>query len=135
MVTIVLLNVDWMWAIPSGTFFFSRFFAVFLLGLAMDPPGHQITWLLFLPGNRPAGPLARSGIRVRALAAAGQTLAVPQAPVGPDVHEPLDRHGDVPAEIPLHLVLLVDDVADSRHFRIGDLVRLRLVGNARFAED
>jgi len=34
MVTMVLLNVDWMWAIPSGTFFFSRFFPVFLLGLA-----------------------------------------------------------------------------------------------------
>ena len=25
MVTIVLLNVDWMWACPTGTFFFSRF--------------------------------------------------------------------------------------------------------------
>ncbi len=26
MVTIVLLNVAWMWACPEGTFFFSRFF-------------------------------------------------------------------------------------------------------------
>jgi hypothetical protein len=26
-VTIVLLNVDWMWACPTGTFFRSRFFA------------------------------------------------------------------------------------------------------------
>ena len=25
MVTIVLLKVDWMWACPVGTFFFSRF--------------------------------------------------------------------------------------------------------------
>jgi hypothetical protein len=41
MVTMVLLNVDWMWAIPSGMFFFSRFFPVFLLGLAMGPPGNQ----------------------------------------------------------------------------------------------
>jgi hypothetical protein len=26
MVTIVLLKVDWIWACPVGTFFFSRFF-------------------------------------------------------------------------------------------------------------
>jgi hypothetical protein len=33
-VMIVLLNVAWMWAMPTGMFFFSFFFAV-RLGLAM----------------------------------------------------------------------------------------------------
>jgi len=38
MVTTVLLNVDWMWAIPVATFFFTFFLAVFPFGAVLGVP-------------------------------------------------------------------------------------------------
>ena len=69
MVTIVLLNVDLMWAWPCTTFFFSRLRAFFALGFAMCVsslarcvPNYFFRAAFFLPAIVFFGPL-----RVRAL--------------------------------------------------------------------
>src|SRR6266545_2196484 len=57
--------------------------------------------------------LARAGIGVGALPANRQALAVPDAAIRADVHEPLDAHGDLAPEIALDLVLALDNVAQA----------------------
>src|ERR1700719_2373208 len=58
---------------------------------------------LLLVGNRAlARALAGARVGPRALAAHGQTPAVPDPPVAADFHQTLDVHGDVLAEIALH---------------------------------
>src|SRR5262245_5305119 len=57
-VTIVLLNVDLIWAWPWTTFFFSRRRAFFALGFAIDPLCLLLRLGLLLPGDRLLRPLA-----------------------------------------------------------------------------
>src|SRR5712664_1248246 len=47
-----------------------------------------------------------------AMPAHGKTLAVPDAPVAADVHQPLHAHRHLAAQVALDLVLALDDVAD-----------------------
>src|SRR5512132_32062 len=59
-VTIVLLNVDLIWACPCRTFFFSRRFVFFALGLAMRcglPFAYFFFAIFFLPAIAFFGPL------------------------------------------------------------------------------
>src|SRR6476620_6534655 len=58
--------------------------------------------LLLLAGDRLGRTLAGAGIGVGALATNRQTLAVTQATVVTEVHEPLDVHRHVTAEVTLH---------------------------------
>ena len=117
-VTIVLLNVDWMCAMPLGTFFLT-----FLLRLApLRPRGapssiaSAMAYARRLAGSACAAPLAGlmhlalaralAGARVgvRALAAHRQALAVAQAAVAAEVHQALDVHRDLAAQIAFDLV-------------------------------
>src|SRR5580704_2742099 len=78
---------------------------------------------LLLVGNRAlARALTRAGVGPRALAAHGQTPAVPYPPVAADFHQALDVHGDVLAEITLHATLLLYDAADLPDVVFGQIL-------------
>src|SRR5947209_1995831 len=85
--TIVLLKLVLMWAWPKG---------MFLRGLRRPRPRAGRCWATLLLHLLPAGDLhplralARARVRLRALAVRGQPAAVPQAPIGADLHQPLD---------------------------------------------
>src|SRR5512145_3176343 len=77
-VMIVLLNVDWTWATPVGTFFFSFFLRVLLrirsFAMVARPRSRQAPLLgrrrgLLGPDGRPLLAAAGPGVGVRALSA------------------------------------------------------------------
>src|SRR4051794_36342067 len=78
--------------------------------------------LLLLAGDRPRRPLAGPRIGVRALTADRQAAAMAQAPIGPEIHQPLDVHGDVTPKIALHEVVAVDYLANLQYLGVGKLV-------------
>src|SRR5690606_2447051 len=78
--------------------------------------------LLLLAGDGFRRALAGAGVGVGALAADGQALAVAQAAVAAEVHEPRDVHRDFTAQVALDRVVRVDVFADREHFGIGQLV-------------
>src|SRR6266487_945204 len=109
MVTWVLLKEACTWAIPCTTCFFSffPFFAPTTLVISLD------SWALLRADHGPPRPLAGAGVRVRALAPHRQVAPVAHSPVGADLHEALDVHGDVLAKVALHAPLAVDDLGDA----------------------
>src|SRR4029077_1455280 len=128
MVTIVLLNVDWMWACPIGMFFRSRFLArVARFRSAMDLLCAQL--LTALTGPMWAGSgfglllatdadgAARSatlpGVRLGALSAHRQVAPMPDAAVGADIHQALDVLAHLAPQVSLDLVAAVDDLTQS----------------------
>src|SRR5215204_3552824 len=76
---------------------------------------------LLLAGDRLRLALAGAGVGVGALAAHRQAAAVAQAPVGAEIHEPLDVHRHFAAQVALDDVVAVDGLADLKHFRVGQL--------------
>src|SRR5690606_37423817 len=56
--------------------------------------GHRALYL-FLAGDRPGAALAGARVGVCALAADRQALAVAQAAIAAEIHEPLDVHADL----------------------------------------
>src|SRR5262249_51162626 len=52
-------------------------------------------------------------VGVRALAAHGQVPAVAHPAVGADLHQALDVHGDLLAQVALHVAFLIDDLGDA----------------------
>src|SRR5688572_6301672 len=73
-----------------------------------------------------ARPLAGARVGVRALAAHREAAPVTQAAVAAEVHEALDVHRHLAAQIALDLVLGLEDVADATDLvlveRVGPLV-------------
>src|SRR3990170_3631387 len=103
MVTIVLLNEAWICAMPSATFFLTFFRArADAVCCSCCWEGVVLLAMVALPGLRGlagrhvqldgglARPLARARIGARALTAHRQALAVAQAAVAAEVHEPFD---------------------------------------------
>src|SRR5207244_9164396 len=98
MVTIVLLNVDWMWACPIGTFFRSRFLArVARFRSAMKLlcaqlcaqtgpmwPGSGLDLLLATDAHSAARSAALPGVRLRALSPHREVAPMSHAPVDAD---------------------------------------------------
>src|SRR5262249_45270568 len=80
-------------------------------------------------------PLAGPGVGVGALAADRQTLPVAQAAIAAEVHEPLDVHGDLTAEIALDLVVGLDDLADGAGLLLGEVLGPGGQGDARLGHD
>src|SRR3569623_45854 len=78
--------------------------------------------LFLLAGDRLGRPLAGARIGVCALATNRQAAAVPQATVVAKIHQPLDVHRHLAAEVTLDHVVLVDRFADLDHFGVGQLV-------------
>ncbi len=55
-----------------------------------------------------------------------------EAPVGAEVYESLDVDGDFAAQIALHHIVPVDDLADLEHFGIGELIDPLAFSNVDF---
>src|SRR5512139_764725 len=134
-VMIVLLKVAWMWATPTGTFR-RTFLFPFFFGVAIVPPRPLFLrgFLLLGDGALPR-PLPGARVGVGALAAGRQPLAVPQPPVAPQIHQPLDVHGDFLAKVPLDAVVRVDDVPDPRDLVFRQRGRPQVRRNARLRQD
>src|SRR5712691_7550752 len=117
MVTWVLLKEAYTWAMPCTTCFFS-FFAFFAPTTFVIPGPLN----LLRADHGPPRPLAGAGVRVGALAPHGQVAPVAHPPVGADLHEALDVHGDVLAKIALHAPLAVDDLGDAAGLLFGEVL-------------
>src|SRR5580658_7105863 len=76
----------------------------------------------FLAGDRPRRTLARAGIGMSALSPHRQPLAMAQAPIAAEIHQPLDVHGHLAAQIAFDRVVVVDDLADAQHLVVGQLM-------------
>src|ERR687888_790588 len=74
--------------------------------------------------------LAGAAVRLRALAVHGQAAAVPDAAVGPDLAEALDRLRALAAEVALDLEVLVDVLAELRDLLVGEVTDLRVLREA-----
>ena len=82
--------------------------------------GHLLANLL-LSGDRLLRSLAGACVGMGALAVDRQALAVPDALVAPDLHLALDVLGHVSAQVPLHLEVGVDVVAEPGHLFVGQI--------------
>src|SRR5262249_29635346 len=85
--------------------------------------------LLLLPGYRLGRTLTRAGIGMGALSANREPAAMPQPPVATQIHQPLDVHGHVAAQISFHKEIAVDDLANLQHFLVGQLRYPALFGD------
>src|SRR3546814_20892205 len=87
-------------------------------------------------GDRPCRALAGPRVGLGALAAHRQALAVPQAAVAAEVHEALDVHRHVAAQVALHHELAFHGHPDALHPAVSKLVdpstSARLVGTKWF---
>src|SRR5580765_6820513 len=70
--------------------------------------------------------LARTRVRLRALAVHRQPAPVAQAAVRADLGQPLDRLRALTAEVAFHLEVRVDVVAELRDFLVGQVLDLRV---------
>ena len=61
-----------------------------------------------------------------ALAAHRQSLAMAQAAIAAEIHQPFDVHRDAPAEIAFDLEVAVDDLANADHLVVAQLIDARL---------
>src|ERR1700753_2522681 len=132
MVTVVLLKVAATWATPTATFFFSFLRArpaPFLSATAMLL-GHFL-----LAGDGLGRPLAGAGVGMGALATDGQALAVAQAPIAAQIHQALDVHGDVAAQIAFHQIVAVDDFANLDDLGLGQIADAAGRIDAQLADD
>ena len=112
---------------------------VLLLLLALLGPddlrAHLDSLDLLRADHAPPRPLARAGVRVRALPPHGQVPAVAAAAVGADLHEPLDVHRDLLAEVALDAALGVEDPGDAAHLLLGEVLDPHARLDAGLAED
>ena len=58
-----------------------------------------------------------------------------KASVGTDIHQPFDVGGNVPSEISLHLVFLLDDISNANHLGLREFVHLRVLIDIRLREN
>src|SRR4051812_40310242 len=91
--------------------------------------------LLLLAGDRLRLALAGAGVGVGALAADREALAVPQTPVAGQVHQPLDVHRRLAAEVALHAMLGVDGLAQMEHLLVREILDPPLGRDAQFGGD
>src|SRR3954468_19334324 len=90
---------------------------------------------LLLAGDRAARTLLRARVRMRALTADRQTLAMADATVGADVHQSLDVHRDFGAERAFDLEITVDHLAKLRHVGVGQITNPEIRIDTRLLEN
>src|SRR5262249_45926277 len=78
--------------------------------------------LFLFAGDRARRTLARPRIGMGALPAHRKTLAVPQPAIAAEIHQPLDVHRDLPAEVALDRVIAVDQLAHAQYLVVGHLM-------------
>src|SRR5919204_3674405 len=120
-----------MCAMPSATFFLTFLRAradavccsccwlgVFRLAIS----SRLASWHVHLD-RRLARPLAGSGVGARALAAHGQPLAMAHTAIAAEVHQALDRHGDLATQVAFNGEA-GDVLAQPLHLRVGEVLDL-----------
>src|SRR6201999_2888833 len=90
---------------------------------------------LLLAGDGLGRALAGARVGVRALATDRQTLAMAQAAVAAQVHQPLDVHRYFAAQVTLDHVVAVDQFTDLEHLGIGGLRHAPLLREAEISHD
>src|SRR5690606_20616640 len=136
MVTIVLLNVELICAIPLSTFLRSRRRGLALvLAFAKQIAPLLRLRLLLLPGYRAARPFPRARIGARPLAAHGQAAAVAQATIAADVDEALDVALHLAAQVAFHHEVLRDVLAQAVHLILEQISHARVGIHARRFHD
>src|SRR5262245_27684014 len=91
-------------------------------------------WLL-LDHDTLAAPLPGARVRMGALSADGQALAVTDATVAADVHQPLDAHRHLAAQVALHLVLALEDVPQAPGLIVAPVLHALARIHARLDEE
>src|SRR5262249_50801962 len=89
---------------------------------------------LLLDHDALARALAGTGVRVSALATHGQALAVTDATIGADVHQPFHVHRDLATEVTFHLDLALEDLAHAAGLVLGPRLHALVVVDARLRE-
>src|SRR5690606_2800260 len=84
--------------------------------------GDNRSGLLLLPGDRLGLALAGARIGMRALAADGQALAMAQTAIAGEIHQALDVHRRIAAQVAFYRVVGIDGFADLQHFLIGQVL-------------
>src|SRR5206468_1469800 len=79
--------------------------------------------------------LAGARVGVRTLTARRQTLAVTQPAVAAQVHQALDVHRHLAAEVTLDLVGVLDDLADLARLVLGEVLGAGGEVDARLGDD
>src|SRR6185503_13335153 len=79
--------------------------------------------------------LARPRVGARALAARRQVAPVAQPAVAADLHEPLDVHGDLLAEIAFHPAHFLEHAADLPHVVLGQILDADVRADAGRSQD
>src|SRR5919198_4371203 len=100
-----------------------------------SPRGRHLLRCLLAAADGLLRALARAGVRLRALAVHGQAAAVPDAAVGPDLAEALDRLRALAAEGAPDLEVLVDVLAELRDLLVGEVTDLRVLREAERRAD
>ena len=80
-------------------------------------------------------PLAGAGVRLRTLPVHRQAAPVPDATVGADLGEALDRLLPVAPQVPLDLEIRVDVVAELRDLLVGEVADLRVRAQTELGRD
>ena len=95
---------------------------------------HGLLRHFLLAGDRFGGTFARARIGVRALAADRQALAVTQAAIAAEIHQPLDVHRHFAAQIAFDEIVAVDRFADLDDFGLGQVVDAAVVAMPTFSQ-
>src|SRR5260370_41332775 len=75
-----------------------------------------LTGRLFLGDGSASRSLSGAGVRMGALSADGQATSMPQATIGPDIHQPFNVHLNAFAKIAFDLALRVNNASNSTQF-------------------
>lgn len=79
--------------------------------------------LFLFAGNGAGWAFTRAGIGLGALSTDRKTFPVTQATITTQIHESLDTHGNLAAQVPFNLAVTVDFIAQAGDFGFGKLVR------------
>lgn len=60
---------------------------------------------------------------------------MPEAAIASEIHQALYIHRDIPAEVALDLVVLVDVVTNTSDFSLGEVVGSRVEIDSTFSEN
>ena len=94
-----------------------------------------MTTLLLLAADLLTGTLARASVRVRTLAANGQTATMAKAAVAADLHQTLHVLGNLTMEVALDGEVVLDVVTQLRELFLGEIVGAGVRVDAGFRED
>src|SRR6266571_4753507 len=145
-----------MWATPLWTTFFSRFLPFFTPIAAPPSPPRSTPCIQRARGAPPAktgpfpvspdlerlpclalalGPFSRPCVGFGSLPSHRQPPAVPEPPIAPDVDEAFDVHRHFLAQVSLHLVLPLDDLAQLYDFIFAEVLDTRRRRDSRLGQD